>query len=293
MAVFGTASVTYGPILDAAIKSDGGILSHLNQPRIGNPQAAAISVPIKTAVAAMGSAASSGNITDGTMLANASARTLTALTGYSMVYPVSLLPYQKAAYDAAEDAAEFRAFLDGARRTAEREVVLDLVGGTASTIGTLAAGQLNFTYTTEATRLAAMALVDQVLAGVVANTATDSGRIFGITTKTGFGNLWGMIANSQFGQYIANPNGQDQLIWRGHPIYQFNETASGYGAAANADAFYWVHPNAEAFTWTGAYSPFGEPQHEADGTYKKYFHADFFAGLIQSTHYGTIVNGTS
>ncbi len=282
-------TIHFSDVLDAAIKSDGGILANLNNPRIGNPQASAISVPITTAVTAAAGV-------DGTMAVNGAQQTTTVLTGVSPQYVVSLFGYQRAAWDAATDASHFRAALDGFRRYAEREVILDLVAGTASTTATLTNGQLNFGYDgTAAEQNDNINKLDSVLAGVMSNVQGDAGRIFGITTPTGFGNIWSLLVNTGFGQYVAGEGGSgDYLVWRGHKIFMYNgSAASGFSTSATDDAFYWVHPNAEAFTWTGAYTSSDAPIHADDGLWKKFWHADFFAGLIQSTHYGSILNGAS
>jgi hypothetical protein len=281
--------IQFGDVLDAAIKSHGGMLARLNQPMIGDPQSAAISVPITTA-------ATAAEGTDGTLAVNGAAQTVTALTGVSPQYVASLFGKELRSWTPEVDASHFRAALNALRLYAEKEVITDLVAGTAGTTATLTAGQMNFSTDGTAGEINDnIAKLDSTLARLMANVAGDEGRIFGITTPTGFGNIWSLLVNTGFGQYVAGEGGSaDRLVWRGHEIFMYNGAAVGsWGTAASADAFYWVHPNAEAFTWTGAYTNADTPQHEGDGLWKKFWHADFFAGLIQSTHYATISNGTS
>jgi hypothetical protein len=287
MAVFGTRTIVYTGLFTPAIKSSGGITSNLNSPRIGKPTAGAITVRITTAVTLQTPA-------DGTMLGNNAARTNVNLTAFAGAHTVSLFPYELDQWDADADAVEFKVFVDAARRKAELEIITDLVAGTAGTSKTLPAGQLSFAADGTAQEIfTTLQRLDQTLAGLMSN-VQDISQVFGICTPTGYANLQTCIGQSSYGQYLSE-TANGTLTYKGRPIYMYNGTAvSGFGDAANDDCFYWVHPDAEALTWVEAFSPNGgQLQHEADGFFKKYFHTWGFAGLIQSTHYATVVNGTS
>lgn len=286
---FGTNKVNYSSILDAAIKSSGSWLGKLNNPKLGKPTAGAISVPIKTAVTMQ-------TPVDGTMLANNAARTITALTAFWGIHTVSIESYAVDQYDSEEDAAEFRAFLGAARIYAEKEIITDLVAGTASTTDTLTVGQLNFFYDgTEGERSDNLRKLDSTRRKLMANVAGSAGRVFGITTPTALGNIEAMTAQMGYGEIVQLTNDVDMLNYRGQsPIFAYNgASVSGFGTAASADAFYWVHPDAEALTWVDASSPHSDLRTYGDGFHKKFFETYGFAGLIQSTHFATISNGTS
>lgn len=289
MSQFATLSVNYAGILDAAIKSSGSWLAVLNNPRLGKPTSGAVSVPIKTAVTLQ-------SPSDGTMLGNNAARTLTALTAFWGIHTVSLESWMKDAYDEAEDDAEARAFLGASRIFAEKEIITDLVAGTASTTATLTVGQLNFSTDGTAGEINDnLQKLDTTRRKLMANVAGSAGRVFGITTPTGLGNIEAMTASLNYGQIVQVGNDIDMLMYRGQsPIFAYNgASVSGFGTAASADAFYWVHPDAEALTWTDMQIPHDDLRKYGDGFWKKFFEAFGFAGLIQSSHFATISNGTS
>lgn len=288
MAAFGTDTIQFTNMFNAALKArtDAGIVNMLNRPELvkGGATAGAWTARITTAISLQ-------TVQDGTMLANNAARTNVNLTAFLGAHAASLFPYETGQFDADSEAAELNAFVDAAILAAETEIITDLVGGTPSTTATLTAGQLNFGTDGTATEINDNLLkLYAVLAGVMAQTQGKAKSIFGVTTPTAYGNLLALADIAGSGANIRQTD--DILYIKGFPVFMTNAAFTGFGTAAAADAFYWVHKDAEALCWNGA-GLAADWHHADDGMYKKIWHAFGAAGLIQATHYGAVINGSA
>lgn len=288
MAAFGTDTKQFSTLFNAVLGArKDGIVPFLNRPGIvpGGARAGAITTRITTAVTLQTPA-------DGTLLANNAARTEVNLTAFIGGHTLSLFPYELEQWDADAEAREIDAFINAAFVQAEDEVLADLVGGTAGTTATLATGQLNFsTDKTDAEIRDNLDKLYTALVGLEVNTQGKPNDIIGITHSTAYKNLMLLADSTQGSPDIRRTEGGG-LVIKGYPIYMTTATDNGFGSAADLDTFYWVHKDAEALCWSGA--EVHAPMHAADdGLWKKIWVAYGYAGLMQATHYATVINGSA
>ena len=288
MAAFGTDTTKFSDMFNAALKArkDAGIVNLLNRPGLvaGGAKSGTQNVRITTAVTLQTPA-------DGTMLANNAARTNVALTAFVGAHTLSLFGYELEQWDADADAAEVNAFIDAAILAAETAIITGLVGMTPTSTATLTAGQLNFsTHATDGEIRDNLGKLYTSLAGVISLTQGKPKQIVGITTPTAYANLWALADSAGAGGNIRVAD--DILYIKGYPVFMTSAAFTGFGTAAAADAFYWVHRDGYALCWSGAeiHTPLSPT---SDGLYKKIWQSYGWQGEIQDSHIGVVVNGSA
>lgn len=286
MAAYGTANVHYTKPYNAVLSSNPGFTALLARPDLGvNGDEAAISVLITTAVTLQ-------TLTDGTMLANNAAQTIVALTLFDGVHTLSLKIGQLGTWTPEKDAAEFLAFADAAEAKAQLEVMTDLEAGAAGLTVTLPTGQVDFTTDgTVAEQWLALNALDQAVSFVESQTQGKStGSIFIIMPRAGHANIRTTLGTTEGARFLTESGGF--MFFRGHPIFLFNQTLSGWAGAGDVAAFV-VHTDAEALTFTRTHIPHAGLEHYSDGFYKKFWQTFGYAGLIQASHFAEVDNPAS
>jgi len=286
MAVYGTQKIIYTKPFNAVLDASPGLADFFIRPVIGSPSAGALSVDITTAVTLLA-------ITDGTMAANNAASTQTALTAVIKQHCVSLLATELDQWTSERDQTELLAFINASRLALYLEVITDLVGMSAGSSATLPNGQLNFsTDGTVGEVWTSMNALDLVVSKVKGKTQGKAGGLAIITTPTGHGNLQ-TNANSSYALANQLKSDGELLSYRGAPIYIYDGTVSGWGAAATDVAAFVCHSGCEAFTWVEASSPHSELRFYGDGKWKKFWQCYGFGGGVQASHFGEVLNGAS
>ena len=291
MGNWATAETKYTRAFDAVLNANPGWTDLLVANTGANPtDMGAYSVPVTTAVTLQSPA-------DGTILPNNAAQTLTGLTAFEFSHTISLRPLEKGVFNPSYDAAQFRAFVNAARNNAAVQVITDLVAGTASGgASALPTGQLNFYNDgTDAEVRLATAAIDEAFAELkfsCQGLEDEGSLIFGLTTSTGAKNLLSLMEATR-GAALIRSDDAGRLYWRGHRIFVSDVTVSGYGAAASADAMYWIHPDAEPLIYVEANASSDGLVYCEDNRWKKIYNGYGYAGLVQAAKYATVSNGTS
>lgn len=289
MSAYATVLTRYGnPVLPATTGSVGlaQFFREVTARAGARPTGGSVTIPVPTAITLQ-------TITAGTLLQNNAAQTLTNLTAWRAAHTAELLPDQwDGVWTPERDADETALFLDASTLKMTFELIDDLVNGTPSTSITLPAGQLNFTTDgTSAKVWTALNPLDRAITGVLGKTQGQGGRICIITTSTGRGNL--MTNAGSWYSLASETDGRVLDTYKGYPVFIYDGSISGWGTAADKVAAFVVHQNAEACAWADMIVPWATPQFVADGTAKKIWIACAFMGLLNSTHYAEVVNGSA
>lgn len=285
MAAFGTRTERFTDLFNALLKSDGGMLTMLNDTAIvpDGARSGAVTARITTAITL-------ADVTDGTMAANGAARTEVALTAFVKQHPISLFDYELAQFDGDAEEKEMRQFISAARVAAETEVLADLVAGTPGATETLPTGQIDFaTDGTEGEAYTTIATLDAAIGYVEANTQGSPDNIFILVPAVGWSALKSLRGITRLARYFDKQN--NRWYYDGYPIFVTTVTTN-FGTAGKEAAFV-VHTDAEALVWNELFLPHEEFRHYGDGMWKLFIKCFGFAGLIQATHYAAVLNPAS
>ncbi len=238
------------------------------------------------------------SLTDGTMLANNAARTVVALTPFIKAHTVSLDDTMLGGYTDQDDEGQFVAFADAARKFAELEVVTDLVAATPGLSVNLPTGQIDFASDgTLAQNYLAINALDKAIAYVESKTqgklagADGSAMICIVTTYQGWGNLKTLANYNGYGGQARIKKVGGQLYFDDYPVFQFNQSLSGWQGASDVAAFV-CHADCEALYFEDATWP-DQLKEYGDGYFKKIGKCFGAAGFLQTTHCAEVVNPAS
>lgn len=248
-------------------------------------QAGTVVVPVVTAFTAQ-------TITDGTLQTNQFNNTTASLTGYDRTVPISLKPSQLRAVEwsnpenitiIAEQAA------DGLRKVLAAQVIADLVAASPGFSKTLSTGNVDFASATQTD----IAMLDFLVASVIANSNADPSELTILTTPTGMANLFA-ARNALVGFTGLGLSNEGYLNYAGIPIFPVAATTTNWGTSGKAAAFV-VHKSAYTLAKLMAYphdpDRFWVP--EGDGTYKHLINGTWFGGVSLAGVLGKIVNPTA
>ena len=284
MAAFGVDTGLYTDLYNAVLNANRRWLDFF--PNMGSPSAGTTNSRITTAVSLQTPA-------DGTMLANNAARTSVALTAFDGAHTISLLAYELDQFtrDPGALPAEVKAFANASVLAAEEIVIADLVAGTGGNEETLPVGQVDFaTDGTVTERHTTLSALDVSIAFIRAATQSKPQDLFILMPSVCYGNFLTLINATADATASITQYGEPVPTYRGIPVF-VTAVTTNFGAAAK-DAAYVVHKDAETINW----QPF-EMQpgfHKADdGLWKLIMSTYGHAGLIQASHYATVINPAS
>jgi hypothetical protein len=301
MAAFGTLSTKYTPLYQALCQA-GGFISFMNSSVDPDQlKSGKLTARITTAVTL-------GSITDGTLAANGAARTEVALTIATGTHAISLFPYETGNIGPDDVRQNIIAFQDAMRLLAEQEIVIDLVAGTPGNVQTLANGTMNFTnLDTLAKQCVALGKFMNALTYVEANTQGKGGAICIAFSATSYGNFLALRNESSFKndferETVPDPlggPGRPRWTYLGYPMFVLTETTD-FGVASK-ECCYIIHKDAEALVYQDLYFPADDGGAMGGGLFRDYgdymqkfcMAGWFYAGLIQASHYASVLNGAT